>query len=367
MACAVATIVITSTLPAAAQSPSAPPYDVSLFKWSISDDAEGFDQDPLFNDLVVGDDGRVLLLGAVRSDDRVTPVVWGSDDGRAWSQLEGTLPAGSMAFDGVDTGDGFVIGTSSDVSTDGRLFRSDGRSLEPLAGPAGDLAAIERSPAGVHVLEASAAPTLWTSTDEGATWEAALVAGEDAVVRDLAVTDAGTIVALGRVHAGEDREVPTAWSSTDGGVTWGSSTLPLEPGGWVIGDLASTPLGLLARVIDATTEDATGINLVSRDGMTWEVALETPGWGSVGSAGPEAIVFGADAAWHSRDGVTWTQEWWPTLAGFDVVRSRPMPSGPVVAAGIRTSAPATGATFLGAPAPQAPPSGPIELPSSSPY
>jgi hypothetical protein len=358
----VATAILLSTaLPGLAQSPptgapaSVAPSVVSLFRWSISEDAAGFDKDPLIDALVVGADGRVLLLGGIPSDAGVTPVVWGSDDARTWTPLDGDLPTGSVAIDGVALDDGFVIVTSSDVSSEGRLFRSDGTSLVPQDGPTGDLSAIERSPAGLHVLDGSAAPTLWTSTDDGATWVPVVITDEDAVVRDLAVTGDGAIVALGRVHAAEDLEVPTAWSSTDGGATWASSVLPLEPGPWVIGDLAATPIGLLARVVDATTDTVSGPNLLSRDdGATWQVAITTPGWGSVGTAGPEGIVFGTDSAWHSADGTTWTQEWWPTLAGFDIAASRTLPDGGVVATGVRTAPPGTAATFIGKSAPQAP-------------
>jgi hypothetical protein len=367
MACAVAVIATTSILPAAGQSPSATPYDVSLFKWSIAEDVEGFDQDPLFYDLAIGDDGRVLLVGAVQRDGVVTPAVWGSDDGRTWSRLEGELPDGSVAYDAVPADDdGFLVimALGDDVPED-PLFRSDGTRLAPMAFPDEVPIAIERSPAGVHVLDVSGAPTVWTSADDGTTWTSAEVAGEDAIARELAVTDDGTIVVLGLEHAA-GLETPTAWSSRDGGVTWQAATLPLDAGSWSIGDLAWTPIGLLARILDGAGRDEANVNLLSRDGVTWDTTYATTGDGSVGSAGPEAIVFGTDSAWHTRDGVSWTQEWWPTLAGFDIVANRQMPSGPVVAAGIRTSSPATGATFLGAPAPKAPPSGPIEQPSASP-
>ncbi|MET0771499.1 MAG: sialidase family protein [Candidatus Limnocylindrales bacterium] len=364
VACA-AVLAVTGLPSAVAQSPSATPYDVSLFKWAKTDDAEGFDQRPLLNELVVSVNGRVLLLGAVGTEAGPTPVVWGSDDGRTWSQLEGDLPDGTVAFDGVAAGDGFLVITTRGDGDAGQLFRSDGTRLEPVVQPGDDLIAIERSPVGVHMLDSGGLPTLWSSTDDAATWTPGIITTDDALARHLAVTDDGTIVVVGVVR-GEDRETPTAWSSADGGATWHATTLPVEAGRWVIGDLGWTPIGMLTRVIDATQPDGPGVNMLSPDGITWESTVETTGWGSVGSAGPEAIIFGTDAAWHSPDGVTWTEEWWPTLAGFDIVASRQMPGGPVVAAGIQTAAPGSSATFVGAPAPQVVPTAPIDLTSPAP-
>ncbi len=374
VACA-AVVVVMSSLPAAARSPSATPYDVSLFTWSRSTDVEGFDQDPVLSELVVGADGRVLLLGGVRRDGVLAPVVWGSDDGRTWTQLEGDLPAGSIAADGVVADDGFLIITAlGDDAPAVPLVRSDGTRLASIASPEDVPIAIERSPIGIHLLGvAFAAPTVWTSTDDASTWASAEVAGETAVANELAVTEDGTIVVLGLDHA-DGQAAPTAWASRDGGVTWHAATLPLGPGSWDVGDLAWTPIGLLARVMDVSTPDGPGVNLVSADGITWQQSVATTGSGSIGTAGPEAIIFGEDAALHSPDGMTWTEEWWPTLAGFDVVASRPMPGGPVVAAGIQTTQPtdgttplhATAATFLGAPAPQVAPTAPIDLASPTP-
>ena len=356
-------VALAAALPVAAQSPSATPYDVSLFKWSVADEADGFDQG-LLHDLVVGADGRVLLLGGDRAGDTVSPVVWGSDDGRTWARLEGDLPPDSIASDGVEADDGFMVITALGDGGEGRLYRSDGMSLAPLEAPTEALIAIERSPSGLHLLDGSS-PTVWTSTDDGANWTSAIVPGDDALASHLAVTEAGTLVVVGTVED-DGRRVPTAWSSTDGGVTWRSTTLPIDAGSWVVGDLAWTPIGLIVRLIDAPGRDGSHVNLLSTDGTTWAPTIETTGSGSVGSAGPEAIIFGEDAAWHSADGVTWTEEWWPTLAGFDVVASQPMPSGPVVAAGVRRDAPATGAIFVGAPAPQPVPSAPIDLVSPAP-
>ncbi len=365
-----AVLVVVGVASAAAQSPAATPYDVSLFKWARSDDAPGFDREPLFHTLVVGGDGRVLLLGGTYIDETVRAAAWGSNDGRAWTSLEGELPTDEIAFDGVESGDGFLIMTAlgrdreGNLDRRGHLFRSDGSSVEPLAAPVRTLIALERSPRGIHLLEA-ASPVLWTSADEGATWSSATITDDDALVRHLVVTDDGTIVVVGTVQ-GKGREIPTAWSSSDGGATWRAATLPIEEGRWAIGDLAWTPIGLIARVIDFTARDGSHVNLLSPDGITWEPTIRTTGWGSIGTAGPEAIIFGEDAAWHSADGETWTEEWWPTLAGFDVVASRQIPGGPVVAAGIQRTPPGSGATFVGAPAPQAVPSAPVELASPEP-
>jgi len=350
---------ILTQAPVLAQAPSATPAPSpgGFLRWSRSAPAKGFDQEPLLYDVVAGADGRVLLLGGIQSVDRATPVVWGSDDGQTWSELPGDLPAGSVALSGVATDDGFLIITSSDVSGEGRLYHSDGTRLDRVPAPSGSLSAIARSPAALYALEDADTPVVWTSTDDAATWTSAAL--EPAVAQHLAVTDDGTVVVLGRVHQGEDLDAPTAWSSTDGGTTWTTSTLPLDPGPWVIHDLASTPIGLVARIVDPTMSDVIGVDLVSPDGITWTQVLQTPGWGSVGTANGEALVYGADEWWHSADGVAWTKEWWPTLAGFDISASDVLPDGRVVAAGVGSgSAPAPAATFIGSPPAQARPTAP---------
>jgi hypothetical protein len=358
------TLAMTVQGPVAAESSSpspgsdaAAPSPSGFLKWSKSDHGDGFDQGPLLNDLVVGSDGRVLLLGAIEDGDKVTPAVWGSDDGSTWSRLPGDLPAGSVAQAGVATDDGFLIVTTSDVPDAGKLFRSDGTDLVPIDTPSGSLMAISRSPAGLHALEDADTPVVWTSTDDAATWTSSAL--DPAVAQHIAVTDDGTVVVLGRVDAGEDLAAPTAWSSTDGGATWTPSTLPVDPGPWLVRALEWTPIGLVARVVDASTDDVTGVDLVSQDGVTWQRALETPGWGAVGTAGTEALIYSPDAWWHSGDGVTWTKAWWPTLAGFDMAASGVLPDGRVIAAGVSSgAAPAPAATFIGTPPSQDRPTAP---------
>ena len=167
-----------------------------------------------------------------------------------------------------------------------------------------------------------------TSTDGGATWTPVLLSAA-AVVRDLAVTDDGTIVAFGWEPLGEDRNAPTAWSSTDGGTTWTATALSVDPAGWVADAVDRTPVGLVARVIGP---DQTGHEWLSHDGVTWQEVLQTPGYVWPGAYGSEALLFGARHLWHSADGVSW-EDLGSRLGEHEITASGDLPSGLVVAAG----------------------------------
>lgn len=367
VAMSVALLLATGTGPVAAQSPSGSagvwvspaPWDVSALRWTRSEVIDGSGEQTVVDDLAAGADGRILIVGGVLGEGSPTAAAWASSDGLAWTRLAGELPDGSVAVDALATDDGFLVVTRSDTAGLGRLFRTDGITLVPLDAPSGDLSELGRSPAGLHALGGDDAPTVWTSTDDGTTWVPAVVTTEDAVASHLALADDGTIVVLGWLQEDDDLRVATAWSSADGGATWTAARLPLDPDTWLATDLARTPIGLMARVVDPMTSEVQGVDLRSTDGVTWDAVLVSPGWGSVGTAGSEAIVFGTDAAWHSPDGRTWTEERWPTLNGFDIVASDVMPDGRVVAVG-QGSAPSAPASFVGT---QSPPGGPSAAPS----
>src|SRR5262249_25445570 len=158
------------------------------------------------------------------------------------------------------------------------------------------------SPAGLHALSMiDDAAFLSTSTDGGQTWSQVMVV-DGGIARDLAVTDDGTLVVFGWEHLGEDRNTPTAWYSTDGGVDFTRAALPVDPGPFVADEIESTPVGLIARVVD---DAGTAHEWLSHDGATWQEVLQTSGYPFPGAYGSEALLFGDHHLWHSFDGTTW--------------------------------------------------------------
>ena len=144
----------------------------------------------------------------------------------------------------------------------------------------------------------------------------------------IAVTDDGTIVALGNQQDANGVRTPTAWSSTDG-TSWTTTPLPVEPGNWSVPDLERTPLGLVATVAG----DGQGAAKVSTDGTTWTQGPEVPGVLLVGTAGSEAVLFGPDTWWHSADAMTWTEGAARSFDGYRIETSAIRPDGAVIAAG----------------------------------
>jgi hypothetical protein len=281
--------------------------------------------------------------------------VWGSDDGVKWKALKGSLPAGSEANAVLALDDGFLIAGLDDQGG-ALLRRSDGkRLLKPVASdvpPDGAVYDLARSSAGIHAAGMDGAtPTVWTSTDGGATWSKAALEGGSRVV-DIAAADDGTVAALGVVPTPDGQEQAAIWSSTDGGATWTSTTLPVQGQRVSLPDLERTPVGLVAIVIARSDSGGQASAWSSQDGVTWQQALELPTSASVGTAGGEAIILGEDRWWHSPDGTTWTEVAEPEFGGYQVVTSGVRPDGSVVAAGFEFlgGVGSTVATWIGAPA-----------------
>jgi len=327
-----------STAPGASSVPiaSATPIDVGSIRWKQSKKSKGFgprDGSPLAFDLAVGPTGRFLLVGV--NEDR-TPsrraVIFGSDDGVRWTKLKGSIPKGSSAAAVLATDDGFLIAGDVDGAAP-LLLTSDGTRVSKLDAPAeglptGPLYGLAQAPAGLVALgnDANGAPTAWLSAD-GLSWTATALPDAFYAIH-VAVTDDGTIVALGNQQDANMVRTPTAWSSTDG-TTWTTTPLPVEPGEWSVPDLERTPLGLVATIVGS----GEGVALLSTDGTTWTRSLEASGALLVGSAGDEAMVFGTDTWWHSADGVTWTEAEAPQFGGYRIETSAIRPDGAVIAGG----------------------------------
>jgi hypothetical protein len=359
-------------VPALSQSPSLPPpsvdpaasavpvasaavMDVAAIEWTRSRKAGDFDparngNSPLVFDLAKGPDGRLLLVGGIidQLGQQARAAVWGSDDGARWTRLKGSVPKGSSANAIVATDDGFLIG--GDVNrSDAMLITSDGTKLSKLDAPGeglptGTLFALERAPFGLVAAgeDAERRPTIWTSTDEGVTWTGTPIP-DAAYVIHLALTDDGTVVALG-TQGDEDARTATAWTSTDG-VTWTASAFPVEPTPFGVPDLERTPVGLIATI----GGDGPGAGAwPSTGGVTWTHVLASPGRKTVGTAGTEAILFGRDGWWHSPDGITWTEvpsSWDDHTIETSVIRD----DGAVIAAGYQFGPPSAVRTWIGMP------------------
>lgn len=330
--------------PVASRSPSVPaasiaPIDVGSIRWKPSKKSKGFgprDGAPNAFDMAVGPTGRLLMVGV---DGEITSkrkaVAFGSDDGVRWTRLKGAVPKRSAAWGVIPTDEGFLVVGDAGDRTAPLLLTSDGSTITAVDAPAdglptGPLYAIERTPVGLVAAgaDAAGAATIWTSPD-GVAWTGAALPGASYVIH-VAVTDDGTIVALG--NAGDPSVgslTPTTWRSTDG-LTWTPTALPVDPGGWSVPDLEHTPLGLLATV--AQGRDG-GLVFLSQDGVTWTQALEVPGVATAGTAGTEALVFGPDRWWHSADGVAWSEVAAKAFDGYRIETSAIRPDGAVVAAG----------------------------------
>jgi hypothetical protein len=339
---------VASQSPSVSPSPAAPgassaavasagPVDVASLRWKQSKRSKGFgprDGSPLVFDMAVAPSGRVLAVGV---DSDITPartaVVWGSDDGVRWKKLKGSLPKGSAAAAIVPTDDGFLI--AGDVNQAGSLLlTSDGTRVAAVDAPAdalptGPLYALARTPMGLVAAGADGhgAATIWTSAD-GLSWAGTPVP-EALYVIHVAVADDGTIAALGIQQDADGARTPTVWTSTDG-TTWAATALPVEPGAWSVPDLEATPVGLIATVSQGANG---GLAFLSPDGVTWTQVLQTPGVATVGTAGPEAVLFGPDTWWHSPDGTTWTEVAAKSFDGYRIETSAIRPDGAVIAAG----------------------------------
>ena len=343
----------------AVPAPSVLPVDVGAIRWKRSKASKGFDQagdgsSPLAFDVAVDTNGRFLLVG-VRNDPMGQPakaLVWGSDDGVRWQALKGSVPKGSQAAAIVATDAGFLI--AGDVGRSrALLLTSDGTRVSRLEGPAdslpsGALFALERAPSGLVAAgeDADHRPTLWHSSDGGTTWTGTPVPDASYVIH-LAVTDGGSMVALGVQQAANGQRRPVTWASPDG-MSWTASSLPVSDGDWSVPDLERTPLGCIATVVS----QGVGQAWLSQDGVTWTQALEAPSRLTVGSAGAEAILFGRDTWWHSADGITWTETAAPAFDGMDVETSAVRGDGAVIAAGYGYLGPQGSLvrTWVGAPA-----------------
>lgn len=325
----------------AVPGPSVVPLDVAAIEWRRAKRSKGFDPDraggPEAVGLAVGPDGRLLLVGTmydIYGGVQVRALAWGSDDGVRWSPLKGKTPNVSSAKAVVTTDTGFLV--VGDVGLSAPLLRqSDGTRLRALDTPkdglpTGGLYDLARTPTGLVAAgtDADGKAVIWLSADEGMTWSGSPL--PDALyVAQVAVTDDGTIVALGNQGTDPSVRVPTAWSSSDG-VTWTATAFPLEAGSHSVPDLTRTPVGLLATVL---TDSSEGTAWLSPDGVTWTQVLETPGRLVAGTAGTEAVVFGTDAWWHSADGSQWAKVDAPAFGGFVMEASAVRPDGAVVVVG----------------------------------
>lgn len=342
--------------------PSAAAIDVATLTWRMAKPAKAFHPSlgPIAFDLAVGADGRTLLAGMLQpGGGPPKAVVWGSDGGRGWKALKGKVPDGSQASAVLALDDGFLV-----VGSDGRggpfLRRSDGTRLSRLDSPAealpdGALYDVTRSATAIHAAGIGpdgASAMVWTSLDGGSTWSGSSLDGGSRAL-DVAVTDTGTIAALGAAPTDDGLELPTVWSSTDGGTTWAATTLPVEAGRWSLPDLERTPVGLVAIIVGGTDADRQATAWLSQDGVAWQQVLELPSSASAGTAGGEAIVLGSDVWWHSPDGVAWTEMAAPEFEGYAPSTSAVLSDGRVIAAGSRfESLGSTLATWVGEPATQ---------------
>lgn len=338
--------------------PSPAAIDVAALEWRRAKPSKVFHpaNGPMASDLAVGAGGRTLLVGLQMAGGPQKAAVWGSDDGRRWSRLKGSMPEGSQANAIVALDDGFLIAGSDDQGR-ALLRRSDGQKVTKVDAPAealpgGALYDLARSPAGgLHAAGMDGAtPAVWSSTDGGASWTGTPLAGGSRVV-DISVTDTGTVAALGVVPTADGQEQAGVWTSTDGGATWTSTTLPVQGQYVALPDLERTPVGLVAIVVARSDAGGQASAWSSQDGMSWQQVLELPASGSVGTAGDEAIVLGGDTWWHSADGVTWTEVAAPEFAGFAINTSAVRPDGSIVVAGtLYASIGSEVATWIGSPA-----------------
>ncbi|MEZ4399770.1 MAG: sialidase family protein [Kofleriaceae bacterium] len=155
-------------------------------------------------------------------------------------------------------------------------------------------------PDGATVIAAGHSPM--RSTDGGATWAAAGDPGLTVwnVRRAAYVPTAG-----GRVLMfGNDGEVRELVVSADGGATWSHASWPAACG---VGDLQSS--GGIVGTADRIVVVAGHTACTSTDGGATFTEAEVGGdvRGQVVWTGAEVWAWGAGVAWHSPDGVSWTE------------------------------------------------------------
>lgn len=220
--------------------------DATLESW-VSSDGATYEQSATGSPV-----GTSVMLSAAASGARgllavgvdyetFLPVVWGSDDGRAWERLEtGGLDRAADITVLVGTSGGFVAGGAFRVGRD------------PGSGPF--------------------APALWRSLD-GDSWEPI----ELAAAREGYVS--GIVTAGDRfVVAGASGRNAVVWSSDDAGATWSRSRPgPLRKSGPAsFTSIASSPDGSTIVAVGGAADETRGdvpFVLVSRDrGESWQRA-----------------------------------------------------------------------------------------------
>ncbi len=229
------------------------------------------------------------LLVAVGQDGSQA-AVWTSPDGTTWSEPEARLGAGTINMV-IPVEQGFVavgiLGNGPEVwlSPDGGTW-THATSIEgPIFG--GVKLVMNRVTAVGDRLfavgfEEIRDPTVrvaavWTSDDQGATWERVSSAsffgqGDDARMRDLEAGPNGVLVAVGLEVIGNDTN-GAAWVSSDGGVTWTQDTLDgPQLGGAGEQNIATVVAGGPGFVAVGEDGDDAGI-WTSTDGTRWRKEL----------------------------------------------------------------------------------------------
>ena len=227
----------------------------------------------------------VFVTGVVRVEDQylafgttgnpegsgpVGAVLWGSDDGRVWTELSADIPGGLLAVNGQT----ILVGSLWDVfPTVGDVYEShDGGSTwssVPRPGP------WHLGPAIVHhggyllgggVVTTSthdSTAAIWSSRD-GVEW-GSRVDLEGRVISAFASLPDGTLVALGLGQSPTD--AGPVWTSSDG-VAW---SLASEIGTCCISNLASTPDGIVGVGFDAPASGDPGLVATTRDARSWSL------------------------------------------------------------------------------------------------
>jgi len=254
-------------------------------------------------------------------------VVWTSDDGLAWDQVEtGDTFNGAQLSGVIRTDDGYVAVGDAAVwrSTDGQTWRqlaplplSGGASINDIAFANGRYVAVGYVSVGGASSYFELIARAWVSQDAehwtpaaGTTWDA-LAAG------DLSAVVAG---GPGFVATGRARGV---WTSPDGDV-WTQVAIP-KSGEWS----NDVVVGRDGRIVVA---GGAGVVRVSDDAVNWTelvlpgslpdgyevTTLVAPSWGYAAMWGTDGL--GLQGLWTSADGRTWVQR------GVDVTPSLTLPN-----------------------------------------
>jgi len=172
-------------------------------------------------------------------------------------------------------------------------------------------------------------PTVFSTTDGGASWNATVVSGLDAVM-GISCPSADVCEALGSAGSG-DFPTQAVFGSTDGGVTWSPQALPGGSATW------------LAAISCTSTSDCAAVPTTGIGGSVWTTdggglwsaapaSADTTSYTGVSCAGSTCLAVGslasAGAAAVSTDGgATWSAD--PLPAGTPPLQSVSCPSATI--------------------------------------